>query len=60
MRALKAKKLRKALNFHPADEREYERKGIQCIATGASRSYQAVKRAPVLTEAVLRSAMLGV
>ena len=67
MRAVKAKALRKALGFHPKDEREYT--GIRksflfgqsgtAIAQGSRGQYQKVKRAPILTAAVLRAGMAG-
>ena len=57
-----AKALRKALGFHPADEREYRVTGAtrnflgHVIATGARSSYQAVKRSKAMVKAVLRAA----
>ena len=50
-----AKALRKALGFHPADEREYTGKHT-VKATGPRSQYQAVKRNPALVKAVLRGA----
>ncbi len=52
-----AKILRGKMQFHPGAEREYQRVWPGIIrATGARRSYQAVKRNPVLRTAVLRAA----
>lgn len=57
-----AKALRKALGFHPADEREYRVTGAtrhflgHVTATGARRNYQTVKASRALTAAVLRAA----
>lgn len=67
MRAVKAKALRKALGFHPGDEREYTGTKNSFLfgqvgsarVLGARSQYQAVKRAPVLTAAVLRAGMAG-
>lgn len=73
MRAVRAKRLRKAMNFHPAKEREYtggethaklDMYGKAFAVTGTVTcggprgAYQKVKRAKVLTEAVLRAGML--
>lgn len=54
MNQKKAKSLRRALGFHPAAPRDYDTGTIK--STGARRSYQAVKRTPVLTRHVLGAA----
>lgn len=61
MRAVKAKALRKALGFHPGDERVYERgtKGVITCCTKERSQYQKVKHSKVLTTAVLRTNMAG-
>ena len=78
MRAAKAKALRKAVQFHPSEPRQYQAtQGRRRVgkgagnqpfdyfvtgtikATGPRGAYQRVKRAMVLTEAVLRAAIMG-